>query len=70
MNEFVTNSLALAAYLLSKGVTIKKATGGRPFVFIFDDENDVCDQLAIDFLNSESSKFDDAMKKLKIMLKN
>jgi len=68
--SFTTNDIALAAYFLMMGVKIEHVKNGRPFVFVFNNENNVCNNLAIEFLNSESSRFDDSMKKIKTILKN
>lgn len=68
--NFITSDIGLAAYLLMKGATIVSIKNGRPFKFEFDNKNNVCNNLSIEFLNSESSKFDDAMKKIKTILKN
>jgi len=67
---FTTNDIGLAAYLLMKGVSVKSVQNSRPFLFVFLNEKDVCEQYSIDYLNSESSRFDDSMKKIKLILKN
>lgn len=68
--QFVTNDIGLAAFLLMKGVPVSAIENKRPYVFCFDNVGSICEKLSIEFLNSESSKFDDAMKKIKIILNN
>ena len=68
--NFLTSDIGLAAYLLMKGVSIIRVKNGRPFQFEFENKNNICNKLSIDFLNSESSKFDDSIKKIKLILKN
>lgn len=68
--NFVTNDIGLAAYLLMKGVSIIRVKNGRPFEFEFENKDNICNRLSIEFLNSESSRFDDSIKKIKLILKN
>jgi len=68
--NFTTNDIGLAAYLLMKGTPVVKVKNGRPFEFEFENKNNICNKLAIEFLNSESSRFDDSIKKIKLILKN
>ena len=68
--NFTTNDIGLAAYLLMKGVPIIRVKNGRPFEFEFENKENICNSLSIEFLNSESSRFDDAIKKIKLILKN
>ena len=67
---FVTSDIALSAYLMMKGVKLISAgrSSGGKFNFEFDDSQAACNQYSVDFLNSECSRFDGAMKKLKIIL--
>jgi hypothetical protein len=67
---FTTNDIGLAAYLLMRGAQVKSVQNSRPFVFVFFDEDEVCNKYSIEYLNSESSRFDDSMKKIKLILKN
>ncbi len=70
VKTFVTNDIGLAAFLLMKGVVIKSVENKRPFVFSFRNEGNICEKLSIEFLNSESSRYDDSIKKIKLILKN
>ena len=67
---FITNDIGLAAFLLMKGVVIKSVENKRPFVFSFINDDNICEKLSIEFLNSESSRYDDSIKKIKLILKN
>ena len=73
MNKtYETSDIALAAYLSMKGIKLldaKRQQSGK-FYFKFDDEKNVCYQASVDFLNSECSRYDSAMKKLKNILYN
>jgi len=68
--NFTTNDIGLAAYLLMKGVPVVRVKNGRPFEFEFENKESICNKLAVEFLNSESSRFDDSVKKIKLILKN
>jgi len=72
---YFTSSMAVAAYLhglsYGNGVTIRSARrtrGPKKFAFVFNDPQGVAPQMAIDFANSESRLFDDAMRSLKTIL--
>ena len=68
--NFTTNDIGLAAYLLMKGIPVVRVKNGRPFEFEFENKENICNKLSIEFLNSESSRFDDSIKKIKLILKN
>lgn len=67
---YVTSELSLAAYLKMRGVKLIKAgkTPTGKFEFIFDDTPGVCANHFVDFLNSEFSTYDAALKSLKKMI--
>lgn len=67
---YTTSELSLAAYLKMKGVRLISAgkTNTGKFEFIFDDSQQVCANHFVDFLNSEFSTYDSALKSLKKML--
>jgi len=67
---FTTSDIALASYIMMKGVKLIDARRGPSgkFCFEFDDSGNICHKLSVDFLNSECSRFDGAMKKLKNIL--
>ena len=70
MKTYKTSDIGIAAYIMMKGLRLKDASRsstGR-FSFIFEDPNAEGDRLAVDYLNSESAKFDANMKNLKNIL--
>jgi len=73
VNFFQTSDLAIAAYLMMRGLKLSDASvqkGGR-FMFKFEDPNDEAFQMSIEYANSESAKFDAHIKNLKnILFKN
>jgi len=65
---FVTNDMSFAAYLRLKDVRMVNAKKlGRTFKFSFVYESRI-EQLKIDYINSESSRHDDEIRKLKKIL--
>jgi len=70
MKTFETSDIGVAAYVMMKGLKLKSAardSRGR-FKFIFADPNNLGYALSVDFVNSESAKFDAHMKNLKNIL--
>jgi hypothetical protein len=67
MNEYITPDLSLAAFLLMKGVVLKKAEREKSgkFIFLFSDADHRCQNLALEFLNSEFSNYDNHIRNLK-----
>ena len=68
--KFATSDIGTAAYVMMRGLKLQKATRdprGR-FNFIFDDPLDLGTSYAVDFVNSESAKFDAHVKNLKNIL--
>lgn len=70
MNIFQTSDIGIAAYVMMKGLKLKTASRGNNgrFSFIFDDPHDLGKNYAVDYVNSESAKFDANMKNLKNIL--
>ena len=70
MNTFQTSDIGIAAYVMMKGLKLKQASRGHSgrFSFVFDDPQDVGKSYAVDYVNSESAKFDANMKNLKNIL--
>ena len=71
--QFTTADIAIAAFLMMKGMKLLSATRERNgrFRFEFDDPNNEADKFAVEFVNSESAKFDAHVKNLKnILFKN
>ena len=67
---FETSDIAVAAYIMMKGVKLVSATrnsSGR-FKFVFDDTGSVCVKHSIDYVNSDFCKFDNYMRNLKNIL--
>jgi hypothetical protein len=67
---FETSDIAIAAYLMMKGLKLTSAgreKSGR-FKFVFDDPGTMAQQLSVEFVNSESALFDAHVKNLKNIL--
>ena len=70
MKTYETSDIAVAAYIMMRGLKLQSATRdhrGR-FKFIFDDPNILGQSYAVDFVNSEAAKFDAHIKNLKNIL--
>ena len=70
MKTFQTSDIGIAAYVMMKGLKLKNASRGHNgrFIFVFDDPQDEGKEYAVDYVNSESAKFDANMKNLKNIL--
>jgi len=70
MNIFQTSDIGIAAYVMMKGLKLKQASRGHNgrFNFVFNDPNHLGAGYAVDYVNSESAKFDAHMKNLKNIL--
>jgi len=69
MNEYKTSDLSLAAFLMMKGLVLMDANKNGPrFEFIFDDADGKSNTLAIEYINSDFSKFDNSVRTLKKLL--
>ena len=68
---FSTHDIAIAAYLMMKGLQLSDAyiNPSGTYVFEFTDPEKKCESLSIAFLNSESSRFDNQMRNLRKILK-
>ena len=72
MKTFETSDIGIAAYIMMRGLKLIKATrspSGR-FKFVFNDKNNEGSKYAVDYVNSESARFDANMKNLKNILFN
>ena len=72
-NIYITSDIALAAFLMMKGMKLLSATRERNgrCRFEFDNTKNLADSYAVEFVNSESAKFDAHVKNLKnILFKN
>jgi hypothetical protein len=70
MKTYQTSDIGIAAFVMMKGLKLQQASrgnGGR-FNFIFQDPHNLGPQYAVDYVNSESAKFDAHMKNLKNIL--
>ena len=67
-----TTDMSLAAWMLAQKKTLaavhRLSANGRDFRFVFDDDGQDCDSLALDFINSDAHSYDVAMRGLKKML--
>lgn len=64
-----TTDLGSAAFVVVSGIDIhgvkKATTRGGQFVFMFEDPENKCPELQVDFMNSDCRKFDAAVRSLK-----
>ncbi len=70
MKVFQTSDLALAAYMITKGLKLIKAERlptGR-YHFEIEDPEDKAEVLKLEFINSEFKTFDNNLKMLKKMM--
>ena len=70
---YTTSDIAIAAFLMMKGMKLLSASRERSgrFKFEFDNLKNEADKFAVEFVNSESAKFDAHVKNLKnILFKN
>ena len=71
MKEFKTSDIGLASYILLKGGVLISATRGRlGYDIIFDNKDSCCDKYAVEYLNSDFTKYDMYSKNLRVLLKN
>ena len=67
---YLTSDLGIAAFLKLKGIKLidcKRLDSGR-FHFSFDDPNNECQSLAMEFLESDFCKYDNITRNLKKLL--
>ena len=70
METYDTSDLALAAFLLMHGVNLvsaRKDSSGK-FKFTFDDSDVRAKDFAVQFVNSDFSKFDNHVRNLKKLM--
>lgn len=69
-NYFETSDIAIASYVMMKGLKLISADRDYKgkFNFKFDDPKNKGPTLAVDYVNSESARFDSIMKNLKSIL--
>ena len=70
MKTFETSDIGIAAFIMMKGLVLQSATRGSNgrFLFVFDDPKNMGSSYAVDYVNSESARFDANMKNLKNIL--
>jgi hypothetical protein len=69
VSVFSTNDMSFAAYLIMKGVRLISAQRlGKSFQFKFIHDSKI-ERYSIEYVGSEVSRFDDAVRKLKRALK-
>jgi hypothetical protein len=68
---YETSDLGIAAYLMLKELELKNCSIGPSgrFSFEFEDPHGVAQELSLEFLKSDFSKYDDKMRTLRKMLK-
>lgn len=68
---YITNDIAVASYLMMRGLSLKDAfiSQSGKYVFELEDPQGVANKLSIEFLNSDCSKFDNQMRNLRKILK-
>jgi len=70
MKLYDTSDLALAAFLLMQGMNLlsaKRDSSGK-FKFTFDDSDVRAQDLAVQFVNSDFSKFDNHVRNLRKLM--
>lgn len=70
MKTFETSDIGIAAYVMMRGLKVVSAArgpGGR-FNFVFEDPGNLGQKYSVDYINSESARFDANMKNLKNIL--
>ena len=71
--SYITNDLSIAAFLLMKGKSILRADKSGPggkYVFEFEDSAGDAQIIALQFLSSDCSKYDNYIRTLRGMLRS
>ena len=70
MKTFETSDIGIAAYVMMRGLKLLSAKRGHRgrFSFVFEDLQNQGTGFAVDYVNSESAKFDAHIKNLKNIL--
>ena len=69
MKKYVTHDMSVAAFLLMNGRQITKVEKSSPYIIEFEDNDDKCEKIALQFLTSECSKYDGYLRMLRGMLR-
>tara|TARA_R110001592_G_scaffold17829_8_gene74623 strand:+ start:9847 stop:10062 length:216 start_codon:yes stop_codon:yes gene_type:complete len=69
---YTTSDIAIAAYLMMRGLKLLNADREKSgkFKFIFNNPDDKASSYAVEFVNSECAQFDSHIKNLKNVLFN
>ena len=67
---YETSDIGIAAYVMMRGLKLRTASRGIKgrFSFVFEDPNNLGRIYEVDYVNSESARFDANMKNLKNIL--
>tara|TARA_E500000331_G_scaffold314151_1_gene323268 strand:- start:120 stop:347 length:228 start_codon:yes stop_codon:yes gene_type:complete len=69
--KYTTSDIGLASYIMLKGGKLLSTGRGRQgYEIVFDDLDGKCGLLAVEYLNSEFTKYDMYSKNLRLLLKN
>ena len=70
MKLYETSDIGIAAYVMMRGLKLKDASRGVKgrFSFVFEDPKNLGRIYEVDYVNSESARFDANMKNLKNIL--
>ena len=69
MKKYVTHDMSVAAFLLMNGCNITRVEKSSPYIFEFDDNENKCEKIALQFLTSECSKYDGYLRMLRGMIR-
>ncbi len=71
MQDYITNDLGVAAFLLVKGCVLLDAfiSSSGIYCFHFSDPTGKVHQIAIEFINSDCARFDAQLRNLKKILR-
>lgn len=69
--KYETSDIATAAFLLMRGLRLISASNpSGKYSFVFDDSDGKAQDLTLEFINSECSKFDSHLRSLRSMLRS
>lgn len=69
MKKYLTHDMSVAAFLLMNGCNITRVEKSSPYIFEFDDNENKCEKIALQFLTSECSKYDGYLRMLRGMIR-
>ena len=71
MKKYSTSDIGLASYIMLKGgklISASRSSGA--YEILFDNTDSKCETYAVEYLNSEFTKYDMYSKNLRLLLKN